>query len=64
MAGTTCQCLVVVGVNAAGQLSFLGSVGATSSAHCAAADDRHHAWVCDPDGGRLLRVDDSYPVSW
>jgi DNA-binding beta-propeller fold protein YncE len=64
LAGTACRCLVVLGVSAAGSLSFLGRFDATSSAHCAAADDRGHAWVCDPDGGRLLRVDDPYPASW
>jgi DNA-binding beta-propeller fold protein YncE len=64
LAGTACRCLVVLGVSASGGLSFLGRFDATSSAHCAAADDRGHAWVCDPDGGRLLRVDDPYPASW
>jgi DNA-binding beta-propeller fold protein YncE len=64
LAGTACKCLVVLGVSASGGLSFLGRFDATSSAHCAAADDRGHAWVCDPDGGRLLRIDDPYPASW
>ena len=64
LAGTSCACLVVLGVSSAGQLSFLGRFAATSSAHCAAADDRAHAWVCDPDAGRLLRVDDPYSASW
>jgi hypothetical protein len=63
LAGSACACLVVVGVGATGQLSFLGRFDATSSAHCAAADDRGHAWVCDPDGGQLWRVDDPYPAS-
>lgn len=63
MAGTVCHCLVVVGVNAMGALSFLGRFNATASAHCAAADDRAHAWFCDPDGGKLWRVDDPYPAS-
>jgi hypothetical protein len=53
-----------MGVSAAGSLSFLGRFVATDSAHCAVADDRGHAWVCDPKGGRLLRVDDPYAVSW
>jgi DNA-binding beta-propeller fold protein YncE len=64
LAGTACRCLVVLGVSASGQLSLLGRFGATSSAHCAAADDRGHAWVCDPDGGQLWRVDDPYPASF
>jgi DNA-binding beta-propeller fold protein YncE len=62
-AGSSCACLVIVGVSARGELSFLGRVDATSSTHCATADDRGHAWVCDPDGGRVLRVDDPYPAS-
>jgi DNA-binding beta-propeller fold protein YncE len=64
LAGTACKCLVILGVSASGSLSFLGRFDATSSAHCASADDRGHAWVCDPDGGRLLRIDDPYPASW
>jgi DNA-binding beta-propeller fold protein YncE len=64
LAGTACRCLVVLGVSAAGQLSFLGRFASTSSAHCATADDRGHAWVCDPDGGQLWRVDDPYAASF
>ena len=64
LAGTACACLVVLGVSSTGILKFLGRFSATSSAHCATADDRAHAWVCDPDGGRLLRVEDPYPASW
>ena len=64
LAGTACKCLVILGANSAGQLSFLDRFAATSSAHCAAADDRGHAWVCDPDGGRLLRVDDRHAATW
>jgi hypothetical protein len=63
MAGTACKCLVMLGVSASGALSFLGRFAATGGAHCATADDRGHAWVCDPGGGRLLRVDDPYPGS-
>lgn len=63
-AGTSCACLVVLGVSEQGELSFLGRFDASSSAHCAIGDDERHAWVCDPDGGRLLRVDDPYPASF
>jgi len=62
-AGTACACLVVLGVSNAGELSFLGRFDATDSAHCTAADDRGHAWFCDPDGGQLFRVTDRYPRS-
>jgi hypothetical protein len=64
LAGTACACLVVAGVSLTGQLSFLGRFDATSSAHCAIPDDRGHAWVCDPDGGQLWRIDDPYRASW
>jgi len=32
-------------------------------AHCAAADDRGNAYVCDPKRGRLLIVHDTVPPS-
>jgi hypothetical protein len=64
LAGTSCACLILLGVSAAGSLTFLGRFEATSGSHCVVADDRAHAWVCDPDRGRLLRVDDTYPASW
>lgn len=63
LAGTACACLVVAGVSPSGVLSYLGRFDATSSAHCAVADNRGHAWVCDPDDGSLLRVDDPFPAS-
>jgi hypothetical protein len=64
LAGTACKCLVVLGVSASGELAYLGRFDATSAAHCAVADDRGHAWVCDPDGGRVMRVDDPYAASF
>ncbi len=63
LAGSMCKCLVVLGVSPRGELSYLDRKDATGSTHCAAADDRGHAWVCDPDGGRLLRIDDGHPAS-
>lgn len=62
-AGTACGCLVVMSVSRGGALSLLGRFDADSSAHCAAADDRGHAWVCDPAHGAVWRVDDPYPRS-
>lgn len=64
LAGTSCSCLVMLRVSAAGALSFLDRFDATSSAHCAVADDSRHAWVCDPDKGRLIRFDDAHPASF
>lgn len=61
LAGGACGCLVMAGVTAAGQLTFLERRTAAASTHCAAADDVGHAWVCDPDRGRLWRVTDTHP---
>ncbi len=58
LAGESCGCLVTLGVTARGQLQFLERQSAPESTHCAAADDVGHAWVCDPDRGRLWRVTD------
>jgi DNA-binding beta-propeller fold protein YncE len=63
-AGSACGCLMVFGVNASGSLSALGRFDAPGSTHCVVADDVGGAWVCDPDGGRLLRVSDPYPASF
>jgi YVTN family beta-propeller protein len=60
LAGSACGCLVILGVDSAGQLSFLDRLNALARTHCVAADDVGHAWVCDPDGGRLYRVDDPH----
>ncbi|HYP99565.1 MAG TPA: hypothetical protein VER96_12915 [Polyangiaceae bacterium] len=61
LAGSACSCSIIAGVNNQGQLSFLEREAAPSSTHCATADDIGHAWVCDPDGGKILRVDDHQP---
>jgi hypothetical protein len=61
LAGGACGCLVTVGTTAQGQLEFLDRQSAPRSTHCAAADNAGHAWVCDPDGGRIWRVTDRHP---
>jgi hypothetical protein len=63
LAGSSCSCLVIAGVNSSGQLAFLDRQNAPGSTHCASADDVGHAWVCDPDGGELWRIDDRHPAS-
>ena len=63
LAGSACHCLVVLAVSETGALSHLGRFAASSSTHCAVADDRGNAWACDPDGGRLWRVPDGWPPS-
>jgi len=60
LAGGACSCVVTLGVNRQGQLSFLDRTSAPSSTHCTVADDVGNAWVCDPDAGRLLRVADHH----
>ena len=60
LAGGDCRCLVVLGVNAAGTLSLLEETSAPAGTHCATADDQGHAWLCDPKGGRLVRVTDTH----
>ena len=60
LAGGACRCLVILGVSPQGKLTFLEQTDAPESTHCAAADDVGHAWVCDPGGGRILRVDDRH----
>jgi hypothetical protein len=51
----------VVGVSPKGELHTLRVVPTAKGAHCVAADDRAHAWVCDPVRGRLLVITDSLP---
>lgn len=63
LAGSTCRCIVMLGVNQRGQLSFLEEKPGPPSSHCVVADDVGHAWVCDPDGGRVLRVTDRHGSS-
>lgn len=55
--------LTILGVTAAGKLDVLGSVAVAEDAHCVAADDAGHAYVCDPKQGALLVVTDPYPAS-
>jgi DNA-binding beta-propeller fold protein YncE len=64
LAGSSCGCLVVIGVSTSGRLSLLGRLGAAGGSHCAVADDRGQVWVCDPDGGRLWRTSDPWPAGW
>lgn len=63
LAGGACACLVILGVSASGELSFLDRFDAPGSTHCATADEQGHAWVCDPDEGKLWRVNDELPAS-
>ena len=53
--------MTVVSVSAGGELRSVRVVPTAKGAHCVAADDRAHAWVCDPLAGQLLLVTDSLP---
>jgi len=63
LAGSDCACTMILGVSAKGTLSLLERANAPKSTHCAAADDVGHAWICDPDAGKLWRLDDRHPKS-
>lgn len=52
--------LAVVGVSTQGQLSLLGTASTARGAHCVTVDNLGQAWVCDPDHGQLLMVQDSF----
>lgn len=53
--------LTIIGVAATGKLAVLGHVAVAADAHCVAADDAGHAYVCDPKHGTLLVVTDPFP---
>jgi DNA-binding beta-propeller fold protein YncE len=64
LAGSSCGCLVTLGVSAQGALSFISRVDASSSTHCAVGDDAGHAWWCDQDRGSVWRVPDKTPATF
>src|SRR5713101_8454943 len=55
--------MAIVGISAKGAATVLGTVKTADGAHCVAADDRGNAYVCDPKGGRVLIVSDTFPPS-
>jgi DNA-binding beta-propeller fold protein YncE len=55
--------MAVIAVAADGKLSTTATVPTAKGAHCVAADDTGGAWVCDPNGGRLLFFKDPAPVT-
>jgi len=61
--GGKSETMAILGVSKVGKLSLLSTVKTARGAHCVAADDRHQAWVCDPDHGRLLLVNDTNPAA-
>jgi hypothetical protein len=63
LAGGSCACWIIVGVGRGGKLSLLERGKAPASTHCATSDDSGHFWLCDPQGGRLLRFTDAHAGS-
>lgn len=55
--------MAIIGVSAKGVLSVLGVVPTVKDAHCVTTDEQGIAYVCDPRGGQLLVVRDSYPAA-
>ncbi len=53
--------MTIASVSAAGDLRSVQVVPTAKGAHCVTADDRAHAWVCDPLHGQLLLVPDASP---
>ncbi len=57
--GEDSETLTIVGVSPSGALTALATSATAPGAHCVAADDRGHAYVCDPSHGRLLVYEDA-----
>ncbi len=55
--------MAIIAVTPTGELKVLATVPTANDAHCVAADDSGHAYVCDPSKGRLLVVTDPFPAS-
>lgn len=53
--------LSIVAVDAHGGLRVVRTLPTAPDAHCVAADDLGHAYVCDPTHGRVLVFDDPAP---
>ena len=53
--------LAIMAISSKGALSLLGNIATAANAKGVAADDRNHAWVCDPGHGQVLRITDTFP---
>ncbi len=60
--GARSATLTIFSVGANGTLTPLATEATAKGAHCVTTDGKD-AWVCDPDGGRLLVIRDSYPAT-
>jgi hypothetical protein len=61
--GSETGTMAILGVSSAGTLTLLGNVETTEGAHCVATDDDGRVFVCDPNHGRLIEIDDPFPSS-
>jgi hypothetical protein len=61
--GAKSETMAIVGVDASGALSVLGTTATVPDAHCVTADHRGNAYICDPENGQLLVFADPYPAS-
>ncbi len=55
--------MAILGVKPDGSLQALATVLTAEDAHCVAADDVGHAYVCDPKAGKLLVFTDTLPAT-
>ncbi|TMA31183.1 MAG: hypothetical protein E6J87_16340 [Deltaproteobacteria bacterium] len=60
LAGSRSGDVAIVAVSDRGTLSLLGRAPGAVGGHCVTTDDAGHAYVCDPDAGRLIAVDDAF----
>jgi hypothetical protein len=61
--GAKSATLTILGVFEDGRLSELGSSPVAHGSHCVATDGKRHAFVGDPDRGRLIVIEDTFPSS-
>jgi DNA-binding beta-propeller fold protein YncE len=57
--GARSATMATIEISASGAAKVLGQVATAKGAHCAAADESNHVYVCDPHGGRILVFTDS-----
>jgi len=56
--GASSATMGILDVAADGKLSLLATADIANGEHCVTADDLGNAWVCDPDHGQLLLIQD------
>jgi DNA-binding beta-propeller fold protein YncE len=60
LAGSRSKDMAIVAVGDDGSLKLLGKGAGASGGHCVTTDDAGHAYVCDPQHGRLIANADAY----